>query len=376
MIGAMQEFIATGEAHYYRTAKNFWELVTAHYAYSIGGVGRGENFKEPDILAANIESDRNCETCAAYNMLKLTGMLSCYSPGDSRFMDYYERTLYNQIAASQNPLVRPGAHQGVTYMLPIGPGARREYSNDYEDFTCCHGTGMENHVRYSEHIYHMGEDGGLYIQLYLSSSFRWEQKGVTLTQTADFPAFESVFTIDRTARLKLYFRIPYWCRDSFSLSVNGVQQTLRYAADNTDSGISDSDISDAAVSDGDIFPEDTFCGVDSMTDKCGGYAVLERDFAAGDKITVQLPHRLHLCYTPDSYEAMPAASLMYGPFVMTALASGTEWITLSLPPEPEAAFVMAEENGMPVLWYDNLKFVPMYAAHNTPYHTYFKINLL
>ena len=160
-----------------------------------------------------------------------------------------------------------------------------------------------------------------------------------------------------------------------------MQQTLRYAADNTDSGISDSgisdsDISDAAVSDGDISPEDTFCGVDSMTDKCGGYAVLERDFAAGDKITVQLPHRLHLCYTPDSYEAMPAASLMYGPFVMTALASGTEWITLSLPPEPEAAFVMAEENGMPVLWYDNLKFVPMYAAHNTPYHTYFKINLL
>ena len=378
MIGAMQEFIATGEAHYYRTAKNFWELVTAHYAYSIGGVGRGENFKEPDILAANIESDRNCETCAAYNMLKLTGMLSCYSPGDSRFMDYYERTLYNQIAASQNPLVRPGAHHGVTYMLPIGPGARREYSNDYEDFTCCHGTGMENHVRYSEHIYHIGEDDGLYIQLYLSSSFRWEQKGVTLTQTADFPAFESVFTIDRAARLKLYFRIPYWCRDSFSLSVNGVQQTLRYAADNanTDSGISDSDISDAAVSDEDIFPEDTFCGMDSMTDKCGGYAVLERDFAAGDKITVQLPHRLHLCYTPDSYEAMPAASLMYGPFVMTALASGTEWITLSLPPEPEAAFVMAEENGMPVLWYDNLKFVPMYAAHNTPYHTYFKINLL
>lgn len=381
MIGAMQEFIATGEVHYYLTAKNFWELITAHYAYSIGGVGRGENFKESDILAANIESDRNCETCAAYNMLKLTGMLSCYSPMDSRFMDYYERTLYNQIAASQNPLVRPGAHHGVTYMLPIGPGARREYSNDYEDFTCCHGTGMENHVRYSEHIYHMGEDGGLYIQLYLSSSFLWEQKGVTLTQTADFPALKSVFTIDRAARLKLYFRIPYWCRDSFSLTVNGVKQTLRYAADNTvsdisDSGICNSGISDAVVTDEDIFPDNTFCGMDSMTDKCGGYAVLEHDFAAGDKITVHLPHRLHLCYTPDSYEDMPAASLMYGPFVMTALTSGTEWITLSLPPEPEDAFIMAEENGMPVFWYDNLKFVPMYAAHNTDYHTYFKINLL
>lgn len=357
MIGAMQEFITTGETHYYNTARNFWELVTAHYAYSIGGVGRGENFKEPDILAGNIEGARNCETCAAYNMLKLTGMLSFYSPDDSRLMDYYERTLYNQIASSQNPVVRNGAHYGVTYMLPIGPGAVREYSNDYDDFTCCHGTGMENHVRYTEHIYHEGNDGSLYIQLYLSSSLHWREKGITLTQKTDFLSSYSEFTMDGDAHLKLFFRVPYWCREDFRIYVNDKPQPFLFTAGNNP------------------LP-DTFCGVDSMTGKSGGYALLEGDFSGGDRITVHMPCRLHLCYTPDTYEGLPAASLMYGPLVMTALHSGTDWITLNLPPTVEDAFILKKETGIPVLWYDDLKFIPMFAAHNIPYHTYFKINLL
>ncbi|MFQ9637635.1 MAG: beta-L-arabinofuranosidase domain-containing protein [Eisenbergiella sp.] len=357
MIGALQEFITTREPHYYQTARNFWELVTSHYAYSTGGVGRGENFKEPDILAGNIEGSRNCETCAAYNMLKLTGMLSFYDPQDSRLMDYYERTLYNQIAASQNPIVRPDAHHGVTYMLPIGPGAVREYSNDYDDFTCCHGTGMENHVRYTEHIYHAGADGSLYIQLYLSSSLYWEEKGITLTQKTDFPSSFSVFIPDRNARLKLFFRIPFWCREDFCICVNDIPQPFVRTAEATP-----------------LY--DTFCGADSLTGQSGGYALLEGDFAGGDRITVHMPCRLHLCYTPDPLEGLPAASLMYGPLVMAALHPGTDWITLNLPPVTEDAFVMKKKAGIPVLWYDDLPFVPMYAAHNTPYHTYFKINLL
>ena len=357
MIGALQEFITTGETHYYHTARNFWEIVTAHYAYSIGGVGRGENFKEPDILAGNIEGGRNCETCAAYNMLKLTGMLSFYDPQDSRLMDYYERTLYNQIAASQNPVIRPDAHHGVTYMLPIGPGAVREYSNDYDDFTCCHGTGMENHVRYTEHIYHTGDDGSLYVQLYLSSSLRWEEKGITLTQKTDFLSSFSEFIPDGNAHLKLFFRIPYWCREDFCICVNAMPRAFVRTADASP-----------------LY--DTFCGADYPDGRPGGYAILEGDFARGDRITVHMPRRLHLCYTPDPLEGLPAASLMYGPLVMTALHPGTDWITLNLPPVPEDAFILEKKAAIPVLWYDDLQFVPMYAAHNTPYHTYFKINLL
>lgn len=39
------------------------------------------------------------ETCASYNMLKLTRELYQMDP-DSRYMDYYEKTLYNHILAT------------------------------------------------------------------------------------------------------------------------------------------------------------------------------------------------------------------------------------------------------------------------------------
>ncbi len=65
---------------------------------------------------------------------------------------------------------------------------------------------------------------------------------------------------------------------------------------------------------------------------------------------------------------------MYGPLVMAALSSSADWITLNLPPVLEDAFEICWDS-MPILWYDDLAFIPFYAADNRPYHTYFKINL-
>ncbi len=341
IIGAMVMFRATQERSYYYLAKNFWELVVNRYMYSIGGVGRGENFRDADILANHIEGGRNCETCATYNMLKLTGMLYQYAPEYSPYMDYYERALQNHIAASQNPITKEDALHGVTYMLPIGPGAQKEYSNNYDDFTCCHGTGMENHVRYTEHIYHHGRDGSLYLNLFLPSVYCWQEKGVTLSLEGDFPSqsFRLVIhtkTAGNPVPMKLKIRIPYWCRQTFRVSdKNGMLPTPSGEA---------------------------------------GYYTIHRAFTDGDWITVSTPYALHLCYTNDAYEGYPAASLMYGPLVMTALSDRTDWITLNLPPVLEDAFEICWD-GKPTLWYDDLEFIPSYAAHNQPYHTYFKINL-
>ena len=342
IIGAMEEFRATGDTRYYHLARNFWELVVNRYMYSIGGVGRGENFREPGLLAKNIEGDRNCETCATYNMLKLTGMLYRYAPEHSEYMDYYERAMANHIAASQNPAVRKGAHHGVTYMLPIGPGARKQYGNDYDDFTCCHGTGMENHVRYTEHIYHHGPEDTLYVNLYLPSVYDWKEKGARLAMESPFPSESCRLTVhvdgkETAVPLRLKLRIPYWCRSAFRVQVNGEEMPAAKAE--------------------------------------AKYYLLERSFAEGDCVTVAMPYSLHLCYTEDPYEGYPAASLLYGPLVMTALSGGTDWIRLNLPPVPEDAFTVCWEDGMPVLWYDDLRFVPSYAAQNTACHTYFQINL-
>lgn len=337
IIGALKEYEVTGEIHYYRTAYYFWHLVTKHYTYSIGGVGRGENFKEGDILAGHIEGDRNCETCAAYNMLKLTRELYLYEPQKSEYMDYYEKTLFNHIVASQNPIVTEKMHHGVTYMLPIGPGQHKVYGTDYEEFTCCHGTGMENHVKYQEGIYFKDRaESKLYINLYMPSEMHWKEQDIILTQSGGFPQEKTIITVKSEKTFTCCFRIPDWCRNDFKMILNGIELER---------------------------PESD-----------SGYVIVTRTWLVSDRLEIYTPYKLALEYTPDDLD-LPVASILYGPFAMVALNSSKEWITLILSPELHRDFIIAWKEGMPTLSYDGLFFIPMYAAHHGDYHTYFKINI-
>ncbi|MCR5277939.1 MAG: glycoside hydrolase family 127 protein [Lachnospiraceae bacterium] len=335
IIGALREYEASGDSKYFKIAASFWKIVTDHYAYSTGGVGRGEVFKEPDILAGNIDSDRNCETCACYNMLKLTRMLYAYDPDNSAFMDYYERGLLNQIAASQNPVVSPNMHNGVTYMLPIGPGAIREYSSDYDDFTCCHGTGMENHVKYQDSVYCLREEEKtLYINLYMGTEIN---DPVSLTMSVDHEAQKASLRINEDSDLCLRFRVPYWAEKGMKIEYNGAEI--------------------------------------AGTDCPGGYLSPDCELKKGDVFTVSFPYSVRLEVTPDRLDSSEVASVCYGPFVMVALCDSTDWITLSTLPDPSESFIPSwdKENARPVLTSYGRTFIPMYAAHNARYHTYFKL---
>lgn len=220
----------------------------------------------------------------------------------------------------------------------------------------------------------------MYVNLFLPSMYDWKEKNVRLVMESPFPSQScrlTVHALEGTAGsalgclqkdatdstlgcilkgtaeavsgnagtgsraqipMRLKIRIPYWCRDTFQIQVNG--ETLPAA------------------------------------EKGAGYYLLERSFADGDCITIVMPYSLHLCYTEDPYEGYPVASLMYGPLVMTALSERTDWIRLNLPPVLEEAFAVRWEDGMPVLWYDDLRFLPSYAAQNLAYHTYFLVNLV
>ena len=198
IVGAIHEYAATGDPYYYNVARNFWEMATARYAYSIGGVGTGESFKQPYRQGNNITGSssrgENCETCAAYNMLKLTRDIYVYDPDNAEYMDYYERTVLNQIAASQSHNTTNSMHNGCTYMLPIDPGQRKTYDSDYGGFTCCNGTGMENHVIYQIAAYAKTDDT-IYVNLFMPSTAEWEEKGITLRQETKFPSEDSRLTV-------------------------------------------------------------------------------------------------------------------------------------------------------------------------------------
>jgi hypothetical protein len=162
LIGSIRCYELTGNADDKTRADFFWNTVVQHHTYAAGGNSNYEYFGSADQLSETL-TESTMETCNTYNMLKLTRHLFALDP-DANYFDYYENGLYNHILSSQN-------HDDgmMCYFVPLRMGGRKRFSNPFNTFTCCVGSGMENHVKYGEAIYAAGADGSLYVNLFIAS---------------------------------------------------------------------------------------------------------------------------------------------------------------------------------------------------------------
>jgi DUF1680 family protein len=247
IIGAIREYHQTGIDRYRQIAVNFWDIVTAHHSYAIGGNSNGEFFQQPDQIASQL-SDSTCETCNTYNMLKLTRQLFFTNPSRVDYLDYFERGLYNQILGQQNP---NSTHGFVAYYQPMRAGGIKTYSNDYDNFTCDHGSGMESHTKYAESIYFFAGET-LYVNLFIPSVLNWSSRGISVRQETSFPDQPSTrLTVTGSGHLALKIRVPSWARTGTQVRLNGVVQNVT-ATPNTfltlDRNWTSGDVVDVAVS--------------------------------------------------------------------------------------------------------------------------------
>ncbi len=274
MLGAIREYHATGTTRYRDIAANFWDIVTAHHTYVIGGNSNGEYFQTPDSIAGQL-SDTTCEVCNSYNMLKLTRQLFFTNPARTDYVDYYERTLWNQMLGEQDP---NSAHGFVTYYTPLRAGGIKTYSNDYDDFTCDHGTGMETHTKFADSIYYFS-GSTLYVNLFIASTLNWSAQGVTVRQDTTFPETASTkLTITGSGTFTIKIRVPGWASGA-ALTVNGT----------------------------------------AVAATPGGYATITRTWASGDVVNLTLPMSLAFPATPDS---PTTKAVTIGPIVLSG-AYGT-----------------------------------------------------
>lgn len=254
-----------------KAAQYFWETVVENRSITIGGNSVREHFHPADDFSSMLESEQGPETCNTYNMLRLTKMLFETS-GDSRYMDYYERALYNHILSTVNPV-----QGGFVYFTPMRSGHYRVYSQPQTSFWCCVGSGMENHARYGEMIYSHEGDEVLYVNMFIPSVLNWGK--TVIKQENRFPEQEgTTITVNpkKATEFTICIRIPEWTSGKASATVNGEK---------------------------------------AVGEIKNGYLRMTRRWEKGDKIDVSLPMSLRAVQLPDKSENY---SFMYGPVVLAA----------------------------------------------------------
>jgi DUF1680 family protein len=216
VIGTVRRYQLTGDKKDFLIGDFFWKTVVQHHSYAPGGNSNYEYLSRPDSLSEKL-TDNTMETCNTYNMLKLTRHLFALQP-KAVFMDYYERALYNHILASQNH------HTGMMcYFVPLRMGTRKEFSDEFNTFTCCVGSGIENHVKYGESIYFKGADGSLLINLFIPSQLQWKEKDFRVTLNGNLPSDEKVTLSIETAKpqsVNIRIRKPSWASEAIVAKVN------------------------------------------------------------------------------------------------------------------------------------------------------------
>ncbi|MDH5826966.1 glycoside hydrolase family 127 protein [Sphingobacterium faecium] len=252
----------------------FWESVVTQRSISFGGNSVSEHFNPTNDFSKMIHSIEGPETCNTYNMLRLTKMLHQTDP-QGRYLDYYERSLYNHILSSQHP-----ENGGFVYFTQIRPGHYRVYSQPHTSMWCCVGSGMENHAKYGEMIY-AHKKAELFVNLFIPSRLNWQEQGVEIIQENNFPEQASttihIHPKKQAATFTLHIRRPAWLTETPTVRINGkVQKTNSEKTD---------------------------------------FISIKRTWKKADRVDIELPMGIHTEQLPDHSNYY---SLLYGPIVLGA----------------------------------------------------------
>lgn len=205
-------------------ARFFWEKVVTERSVSIGGNSAYEHFHPTHDFTRMMHGTEGPETCNTYNMMRLSRQLFAGST-ELKYIDYYERALYNHILSSQHPETG-----GLVYFTQMRPGHYRVYSQPQTSFWCCVGSGIENHAKYGEMIYAYDEKA-LWVNLFIPSRLEWKERKMVVIQENNFPdqAFtDLVIQPERRQKMTLRIRKPEWS-NSLRLELNG--KSVRFKDD-------------------------------------------------------------------------------------------------------------------------------------------------
>ena len=272
IIGAARMYEVTGDRRYRDIAEYFLAEVLTARNYAIGNTSLDEHWTTPPDQLSGTLAWTNAECCVAYNLMKLQRHVFSWT-ADARWMDAYERTLFNCRLGTQNA-------QGLKqYFFPLAAGYWRAYNSPEESFWCCTGTGAEDFAKFADTIYfRRGSD--IFVNQFISSTLDWKDEGLVLEQVTQFPREQGttlkIKSPHPTART-IHLRIPNWTTEEAQVKINGRP-------------------------------------LEAMADP-GSYLALRKTWQDGDTITVSLPMELRQEPLPGDGSVSAA---IYGPLVLAA----------------------------------------------------------
>jgi DUF1680 family protein len=272
IIGAARMYEFTGDRRYREIAEYFLAEVLDARSYVIGNTSQDEHWKSPAGHLEGTLAWTNAECCVAYNLMKLQRHVFGWT-SDVRWMDAYERALFNCRLGTQNA-------QGLKqYFFPLAAGYWRAYNSPEESFWCCTGTGAEEFAKLADTIY-FRRDRDIFVNQFIASTLTWKVEGLVLEQVTQFPREQGTtlkIKSSRPAPRAIHVRIPGWTTEDAQVKINGRP-------------------------------------IEAIADP-GSYLSIRRIWQDGDTISIDLPMKLRK-------EALPGddsvAAALYGPLVLAA----------------------------------------------------------
>ncbi|GAB3519379.1 glycoside hydrolase family 127 protein [Emticicia fontis] len=245
---------------YIRTANALWNNMVGKRMFVTGGVGAIHNDEKfgPDNF---LPTDAYLETCAAVGAGFFSQRMNELT-GDAKYMDEFERTLYNNVLTG---ISLSGTK--YTYQNPLNSDKHARW--DWHSCPCCPPMFLKIVSAMPEYIYSFAPER-LYVNLFVGSSANVEvSKGIktAIEQKTNYPwngKVELKLNPEKQSAFALMVRIPGWAQgkeNPFELYNAGSQSSVKLLVNGKAEELSIKD----------------------------GYAVVNRTWKKGDVVTVELP---------------------------------------------------------------------------------------
>ncbi len=294
--------LETGDVDYLSAVESLWDNIVNKKYYVTGGIGSGET-SEGFGPNYSLRNNAYCESCSSCGELFFQHKLNLIRK-DAKYADLYEETIYNALLGSFDLEAR-----NFYYQNPLDSGGPRY---PWHGCPCCVGNIPRTLLMLPTWMYAKGDDG-VYVNLFIGSEAKIEDVAgtdVELVQETNYPWDGHVaITVNpaESKRLAVHLRSPN--RDVSEL-YNGAPEA---------DGVARITVNGDAV--------------EPLIEQ--GYAVIDRQWSAGDKIELELPMRVQRVRASDKVEATRGrVALRFGPLVYS-IESVDQPVDRALPRDAE-----------------------------------------